>query len=74
MQQNKDKTNFVLTKSKIKQKAQEQNPTPNKYFFQKVSKKVRTNGSSKQAAQPPKVIHANRPTPKHFRQQIKVFF
>ena len=26
----------------MKQKAQEQNPTPNKYFLQKVSKKVRT--------------------------------
>ena len=31
--QNIDNTNFALTKKKTKQKAQEQNPTPNRYFF-----------------------------------------
>ena len=53
---------------------QKKNTTPGYYVNELKSKKNVQKISNKQSAQSSKVIHANRPTPKHFRQQIKAFF
>ena len=53
---------------------QKKNTTPGYYVNELKSKKSAQKISNKQPAQTPKVTHANRPTPKHFRQQIKTFF
>ena len=74
MPQNCNNTNFPLTHEQTKENTQEKNPTPNKYIFPIISKKIFTKDSSKQATQTPKVIPVNRPTPKHFHQQINNFF
>ena len=53
---------------------QKKNTTPVYYLNKPKSKKSAQKTSNKQPAQTPKVIHANRPTTKHSRQQIKIFF
>ena len=66
MQQNQYNTNFVLIKLKMKQKTQEQIPTPSKYFSIISKKKYTQMCSQQRVNEQATTKHENRPRTNHY--------